>query len=40
MEIKDLKVEELELKKIELVEHDWYNTESNKRIISTFNIKE
>jgi hypothetical protein len=40
IEIKDIKVEELELRKIELVEHDWYNTESNKRIISTFNIKE
>ena len=32
-------IEEINLKRIELVEHDWYNTESNKRIISTFNIK-
>ena len=32
-------IEDINLSKIELVEHDWYNTESNKRIISTFNIK-
>lgn len=40
MEIKDNKVEEINLRKIELVEHDWYNTEINKRVISTFNIEE
>ena len=32
-------IEDINLSKIELVEHDWYNTESNKRIISTFNTK-
>jgi len=36
---KDEIIEEINLSKIELVEHDWYNSESNKRIISTFNIK-
>ena len=40
IENKDKKIEEINLRKIELVEHDWYNTEINKRVISTFNIKE